>query len=304
MWVIILLSLINMALLAYIFRYKKELSYISRQMKTSKGNFYNIRMGMLNHEMEDLVSGINELYALNQRIKVKNKKSEEELWQSVTGLTHDLRTPLTSIMGYIELLKDENISEADQEKYFTVVEKRTKALQGLIFDIYELCKIEGNLTLNYKLVNLKDILLETIILFYNDIEKRGIRPVIDIDESVPSIIVDEEAVQRIFLNLIDNLLKHAEKDAVISLKVGKEHILTQFKNRVEHMREEDMERIFDRFYTAKADRSDKNTGLGLSIVKILVDKMGHKAEAALQGNLFVVSIEWAIKPPQEYGSLS
>jgi signal transduction histidine kinase len=261
-------------------------------------------MGMLNHEMEDLVSGINELYALNQRIKVKNKKSEEELWQSVTGLTHDLRTPLTSIMGYIELLKDENISEADQEKYFTVVEKRTKALQGLIFDIYELCKIEGNLTLNYKLVNLKDILLETIILFYNDFEKRGIRPVIDIDESVPSIIVDEEAVQRIFLNLIDNLLKHAEKDAVISLKVGKEHILTQFKNRVEHMREEDMERIFDRFYTAKADRSDKNTGLGLSIVKILVDKMGHKAEAALQGNLFVVSIEWAIKPPQEYGSLS
>jgi len=193
---------------------------------------------------------------------------------------------------------------ACRERYFAVVEKRTKALQGLISDIYELCKIEGNLTLNYKLVNLKDILLETIILFYNDFEKRGIRPVIDIDESVPSIIVDEEAVQRIFLNLIDNLLKHAEKDAVISLKVGKEHILTQFKNRVENMREEDMERIFDRFYTAKADRSDKNTGLGLSIVKILVDKMGHKAEAALQGNLFVVSIEWAIKTPPEYASLS
>lgn len=293
MLIIIILIVIIAILLTFIFRYKKDISYISKQIVRSKGGYCNIRMNTLNKDIEKLVLNINDLYEMNQKINMKIKRNEEELRLSIANMSHDLRTPLTSIMGYVQLIKDSNLSEELKMKYISIVERRTKRLQSLIVSFYELSRIEsGEYKFDLKAVNLGNVLCETIALFYNDFVCKDIEPNINIEEKIPPIICDEKAVMRIFSNLIGNMLKHGEKNINISLKKENSYIVTEFTNDAPNLNIEDVAHLFDRFFTADVARSDKNTGLGLSITKALVQKLGYKVEAILVDGTLNIKIIW------------
>lgn len=293
MLIIIILIIIIAVLLAYIFRYKKDINYISRQIVRSKGGYCNIRMNTLNKDIENLVLNINDIYEMNQKINMKIKRNEEELRLSIANMSHDLRTPLTSIMGYVQLIKDGNLSEGLKIKYINIVERRTESLQSLIVSFYELSRIESDeYKFDLKTVNIGNVLCETIALFYNDFACKGIEPNINIVEKISPIICDEKAVMRIFSNLISNMLKHGEKNIKISLKKENSYIITQFTNNAPNLKIEDVAHIFDRFFTADVARSDKNTGLGLSITKALVEKLGYKIEAILVDGRLNIKITW------------
>ena len=208
-------------------------------------------------------------------------------------MSHDLRTPLTSIIGYLQMIKSEKSSEADKNEYMDIVEKRTKSLQQLISSFYDLSRMEGNeYNFNYKKVNLSSILCENIAVFYNDFRNNNIEPIIEIDENVKDIISDDGAINRIFSNLITNMIKHGESFVKITLKQENDMIITEFTNKATGLTAENVDKLFDRFYTVDNSRSDRNTGLGLYITKILVEKLDYNIIAQLDNEILKIKIIW------------
>ena len=289
--VIICLIGIIIVLIAIIIGYKREFKRINKEITNNLDEYVNIKTKSVDKDVENLVQSIDLIFDSKQKVVSEKKKSEDELRASITNMSHDLRTPLTSIMGYLQMIKSEKSSETDKKEYMDIVEKRTKSLQQLISSFYDLSRIEGNeYKFNYKKVNLSNILCENIALFYNDFINNNIEPVIEIEEGIKEIISDESAITRIFSNLIGNMIKHGENFVKITLK--QDMIITEFINKATGLTEENVDKLFDRFYTVDNSRSNKNTGLGLYITRILVEKLGHNIKANLKGDNLVISIAW------------
>ena len=149
-WIVILLICIIIILLISIFRFRRDIKYISRQIINSKGQYRNILMDTLDKDIENLVISINGFYEHSQKRYVKIKHNEEELRKSIANLSHDLRTPLTSIMGYIQIISSDRCTEEEKMKYLDIVDRRTETLQSLITSFYELSVVESS-EYNFKL---------------------------------------------------------------------------------------------------------------------------------------------------------
>jgi signal transduction histidine kinase len=253
-------------------------------------------MKTLDKDIENLVISINDLYEESEQRYIKIKHSEDQIKKSIANLSHDLRTPLTSIMGYIQLIKSDRCSKQEKEKYLNIVDKRTETLRNLITSFYELSIFEASeYRFMLKSVNLENLLYETLALYYDEFTKCGIEPQINAEGNCPSIISDEKAVVRIFSNLINNIIKHGQGNVVINLIQEKNYLVTEFINNAEGLNEEDVKHIFDRFFTADLSRSDKNTGLGLSITKALVEALGNSIEADYSDGKLIIRVVWNLK---------
>ena len=293
MEVICVLIAVIIVLVAIIIGYKREFRRINKEITNNLDEYVNIKTKSVDKDVEILVQNINLIFDSKQKVVAEKKKNEEELRASITNMSHDLRTPLTSIMGYLQMIRSEKASETDKKEYMDIVEKRTKSLQQLISSFYDLSRIEGNeYNFNYKKVNLSNVLCENIALFYNDFINNSIEPVIEIEEGIKEIISDEGAITRIFSNLIGNMIKHGENFVKITLKQENDVIITEFINKATGLTQENVDKLFDRFYTVDNSRSDRNTGLGLYITKILVEKLGHNIKANLKEDNLVISITW------------
>ncbi|MBB6716482.1 sensor histidine kinase [Clostridium gasigenes] len=292
-FLIIMLVVAVIILFMYIINLKKEIKAVSSEIKKNHSEYRNIRIKTTDRHIEQLVVNINKLYDENQKVNVKKKEVELELKQSIENMAHDLRTPLTSIMGYIQLIKDEEVTEEEKSKYIDIVEKRTNVLQTLITSFYDLSRIEGNeYNFNLSKINLANVLCENIALFYNEFAEKFMEPIIEIQENTSYIISDKNAINRVFSNLISNILKYGDKYIKITLKEEDEFIITEFINYAPNLVQEDINKMFERFFTANKSRSDKNTGLGLSITKAFVENLGNNIEAKLLNENLVISISW------------
>ena len=284
---------IIIVLISIIIGYKREFRRINKEISNNLDEYVNIKTKSVDKDVENLVQNINLIFDSKQKVVAEKKKKEEELRASISNMSHDLRTPLTSIMGYLQMIKSEKPSEADKKEYMDIVEKRTKSLQKLISSFYELSRIEGNeYNFNYKKVNLSNVLCENIAVFYNDFINNNIEPVIEIEEGIKEIISDEGAITRIFSNLIGNMIKHGGNYVKISLKQENDIIITEFTNKATGLTQENVDKLFDRFYTVDNSRSDRNTGLGLYITKVLVEKLGYNITAKLENENLKIKILW------------
>lgn len=293
MEVICVLIAVIIVLVAIIIGYKREFRRINKEITNNLDEYVNIKTKSVDKDVEILVQNINLIFDSKQKVVAEKKKNEEELRASITNMSHDLRTPLTSIMGYLQMIRSEKASETDKKEYMDIVEKRTKSLQQLISSFYDLSRIEGNeYNFNYKKVNLSNVLCENIALFYNDFINNNIEPVIEIEEGIKEIISDDGAITRIFSNLLGNMIKHGENFVKITLRQENDVIITEFINKATGLTQGNVDKLFDRFYTVDNSRSDKNTGLGLYITRILVEKLGHNIKANLKGDNLVISITW------------
>ena len=291
--VIICLIGIIIVLIAIIIGYKREFKRINKEITNNLDEYVNIKTKSVDKDVEILVQNINLIFDSKQKVVAEKKKNEEELRASILNMSHDLRTPLTSIIGYLQMIKSEKASESDKKEYMEIVEKRTKSLQQLISSFYDLSRIEGNeYNFNYKKVNLSNVLCENIALFYNDFINNNIEPVIEIEEGIKEIISDDGAITRIFSNLLGNMIKHGENFVKITLRQENDVIITEFINKATGLTQGNVDKLFDRFYTVDNSRSDRNTGLGLYITKILVEKLGHNIKANLKEDNLVISITW------------
>ena len=290
---VICLIAIIIFLITIIIGYKREFRRINKQITENVDEYANIKTKSVDKDIENLVESINLIFDSRQKIVAEKNKNEEKIRQSISNMSHDLRTPLTSIMGYLQMIKSEKSSEADKKEYMDIVEKRTKSLQQLISSFYDLSRMEGNeYNFNYKKVNLSSILCENIAVFYNDFRNNNIEPIIEIDENVKDIISDDGAINRIFSNLIINMIKHGENFVKITLRQENDVIITEFINKATRLTQENVDKLFDRFYTVDNSRSDKNTGLGLYITRIIVEKLGHSISSIIDNGYLKIEIIW------------
>lgn len=277
----------------------KEVRNINNQLNKINKNKTNskVLISSSNKEIKNLTLEINKTLEEKLKAEAKHKKMDLEIRQAIANISHDLRTPLTSIIGYIQLIEDDSLSENERNQYINIIKKRAKSLQILISSFYDLSRLEEKeCKFEIKSINLYDIMCDLIALSYNDFLSKKIEPTIDIDEQIPLIITDKNAVRRIISNLIQNMIKYSNKFILISLKNNKDYIVMTFTNDAPNLSKDDVSHLFQRFFIADRTRSGKSTGLGLAITKELVEQMGHEIFAELSKDKLSIIIKWKLKP--------
>lgn len=265
-----------------------------RRINSAKTNS-KILISSTDNLIRNLTVEINKSLEIKNSTEAEYKRMDYELRQAIANISHDLRTPLTSILGYMQLIEDESLPLAERKEYIDIVKKRSKALQMLIGGFYDLSRLEAKeYKFELKKMNLYNILSDIIASYYNDFVRNGIEPHIELEENTESVIIDDNAVRRIFSNLIQNMLKYGRNDVEITLTQKDGYICSVFSNEAADLKEEYTKHLFERFFTGDRARTDKSTGLGLAITKQLVEQMGHKIAAKLEHGRLHIEIMWRI----------
>lgn len=230
------------------------------------------------------------LYKTQQeRISYQNK--EQSIRTEISNISHDLRTPLTSIVGYLELIKRTDISEAERAEYLDVVMNRSKNLQSLIEQFYDLSRLgDKSYTIKLETFDLHRILCEYVLDYYADFESKGVEVKMDMEDQPLFAIGDLNAIGRILNNLIGNAIKYSHDILLISLKKRKDKVVISFRNHAYPLTEDDVKHLFDRFYMKDSARKSRSSGLGLTIAKLLAEACGGTIEARLQGDWLEINV--------------
>lgn len=244
---------------------------------------------------EELLICLNQLLELRQEERAGYRRKEQELRRQIANVSHDLRTPLTSILGYLQLLEGDGLSRSKKAEYLAVIEGRARTLQTFISSFYDLSRIEGGeLPLEREQVDLGRALSDQLAVSYGQIEEAGLDIEVDIQEGLPPVWADNGAVARIFSNLLTNALRHGAGTLSVRLYREGGAIVSAFSNRADDLTAEDAAHAFERFYTADKMRTGQSTGLGLAIVKALAERMGHTAAARWEDGVFTVEVNWRV----------
>ena len=205
-------------------------------------------------------------------------------------MSHDLRTSLTSIIGYIKLLENNDINK---EEALKIIKNKANKLNVLINDFFELASIESKeYQLEITKLNLNNILNEEILSFYQSFEDKNMKPFIDISTKPIFINGNKESLERIIDNLLYNTLKYAEKDIKICLNECDDKITLTLSNKCTNICERDVLHMFDRFYMADKTRKGQGSGLGLSIAKALMEKMNGLIISKYESSVISIICQW------------
>jgi hypothetical protein len=215
-----------------------------------------------------LADHINKELRILRKERRRFQRGDQELKEAITNISHDLRTPLTAICGYLELLEKEEKSK-DAARYLFLIENRTAVLKQLTEELFRYSIIKStSKDMNFETVSLNRALEESIAAYYAALKERGIIPNIQIPEKKILRQLNRAALSRVFANLINNALKYSDGDLEISLSEAGE---ITFTNSASGLNEVQVGKLFDRFYTVETAR--KSTGLGLTIARTLVEQM-------------------------------
>lgn len=272
-----------------------DIKHLSEQMKEIRrlGNpNLRVRQDINNKVIEKLMIEINHDMELKQQEQIKYQRKEKQLKKEIANVSHDLRTPLTSILGYAELLKDD-ISQEERAGYIRIIEKRAKVLQTLITSFYDLSRIESeDYVMQMEKVNLRDVLCDTLLGFYEAFEKKHIKVEMNLQDNSSEILLDYNSIVRILTNLIQNALKYSSKYFKVKLIQEDESTVMIFSNDTDQITQAKLPYIFNRTYTGDSSRNEKNTGLGLTIAKTLVEKMGGRIEADMDNDEIMIKVSF------------
>lgn len=235
-------------------------------------------------DIRALAESLNvQLQQLRQE-KLRYQQGDTELKEAVTNISHDLRTPLTAISGYLDLLEKEKTSDTVR-KYITQIVNRTDAMKQLTEELFRYSIVASVREMNMEPICLNSILEESIASYYGAIVQHGITPNVEISESPVERTLDKYALMRIFGNIISNTLKYSDED--LSVKLTENGMIT-FSNTAKNLNAVTVGRLFDRFYTVETAKN--STGLGLSIAKLFTEQMGGTIKAEYVNESLVITI--------------
>lgn len=254
----------------------------------------------------ELILAVNSVLEKSRSVKERTERENRNYRESITSISHDIRTPLTSAKGYMQMLRSENVTEEKRLAYARIVERRLGDLSGLLDQLFLYARIEaGEVDFCMEEVNTGNLFAETVSLFYEDFLEKNCEPEITIEQKPCYIRADKQAFVRIIENLIKNALVHGTGEYQMSLgrkksgskdlagkQADAERVAIRIANATDSIEPGDMERIFDRFYTSDTSRSRKTTGLGLAIVKELTARMEGEARAGLKDGIFFVEVDF------------
>lgn len=222
-----------------------------------------------------------------ERLSLQSKN--EDIQRIITNISHDLRTPLTAIGGYLELLEMQDKSE-DVARYLDIISERTNALKGLTEELfqYSVSSTTSATQLEIEDLCLNDALEVALTGYYGALVEHNIDVNVDICEKKIIRKADSKATQRIFSNVLNNVIKYSDGDVRVTLKEDGTIIIA---NKTEGMDNVNLEKLFDRFFTVENARG--STGLGLSIARLLIEKMNGTIDATYKDGIFSIIIKYS-----------
>lgn len=286
---VVILSVVAAVAVITVVLLKKELKSISHQMSDILNNDTNALITVSTKDK----SILNTVKALNSNLKNLRKKElniqtkNAEISTAITNISHDLRTPLTAISGYLELLKAEEKSE-EVERCLRIIENRTDAMKNLTEELFQYSLVIcGENELEFQNVSVNGVLEESIAVYYAVLKEKGIEPNITVTEKQIIRKLDKNALMRIFGNILSNAVKYSDGDLEITLTDSGE---ITFANTSSKLDEIQVGKIFDRFYTVENART--STGLGLSIARSLAEKMNGNVTAGYNNGKFLITVSF------------
>lgn len=293
-WFLLLLAAGFLILLFRHIQLKKQIRNLSGQVKEwNRGNSGQmIDISLMDKDLEHLAAILN-LYNIGQRQAVaKTLRHEEHLKESVANISHDLRTPLTVILGHLQLLQKEDLEPA-QAKRIAVVLRKAEKMKELVEAFYDLSVLEEQQTVPSKeTFNFSNMLIDLITEHAPVLEKKNIIPEIKLPDYSIYIYSDRNMVERILQNLLTNAMKYSAGNIKITLMQKSDGgIRFMMENPVSDSLQIDGNRLFDRFYTGDTSRHDGSTGVELAVVKALVLALDGNVGASVQDNNLKIILE-------------
>lgn len=287
----IILGILCAALLFWVIHLKMQMRSISRQLekRLSDGSRNSICISLFDSDAVHLAAAVNRCFEEDENAKHTLEREEKNFRNTIANISHDLRTPLTSIKGYLQLLEATPLN-AMQQRRVDVINRHVEELGDLIEHFFEysyLLSDDSEPVLEK--FSLTDEVTECLAAAVPQFEEKGMEVHLGRFEQV-NIIADREKTVRVIQNLVRNCIQHSAGDISVSVAESNDLARITFSNPVKSPEQIDIGSIFDRFYTS--DKSGrKSTGLGLSIVKILAEQMGGRAFAALNGSVITIEVE-------------
>jgi signal transduction histidine kinase len=311
-----------------LFLQKREVANLVRQLGFIRNQNTRARLTLDNSyagEMRRLTLAINALIDQQQQQRTELAALDTEMRHALTNISHDLRTPLTSAVGYLQLLEDEKLSDEQRGTYTATARTKLESLTVMLDQLMAFSRLieQGSEQRDLEQVNLSSLLRTSLAGWYDDLRLAGFEVKTDIPEQPVPVIANSESLQRIIQNLVGNALAHGYDLLRVSLVVGGAEILNadgtdadgttstgakdvagpswavmSFANRVAEPDALQAERLFNRFYTADVSRSGKGTGLGLAIVRSLAVAYGGSAAVRQDGDLLEISVTLPVSGAQ------
>ncbi len=260
-------------------------SCLTNIINTDTNNLITINTN--DKKLKELANLLNDSLKNLRKLELEYKNGNKELKTSITNISHDLRTPLTAIRGYLDLMDNNNLSEK-QIKYLDIIDSKVKDLTLLteqLFDFSKTLDIQAEMKQENLIIN--DILEDSVASFYSLFASHNIIPNIDICKDKVIRLLNENMLKRIFENIISNAIKYSKQD--FNIKLYSNGII-EFSNQADDLDQVSLEQLFDRYYTVKSAK--KSNGIGLSIAKQLVDLSGGTLEAKYKNNMLTIIVKF------------
>lgn len=238
-------------------------------------------------DMRMLANSLNTQLSLLRKKQLTYLNGDAELKNAMTNASHDLRTPLTAICGYLDLISKEK-NPAKRKEYLQIIGERTLALKSLTDELFKYSvTLDKSRNVSLEEVRLDALVKERLLDFYDELDSKGVTPVLELTEVPVKTIADKRDLSRIIDNLLSNALKYGEGNLKVALDDN--GVLT-ISNSASRLTLVDVEKMFDRFYTVK--NYNYSTGLGLSIAKSLTEQYGGTICAAIDNGVFSVTLSF------------
>lgn len=284
-----LLAVIIILLSIKIYLLKRSAREISDSFADKLHTDTNTPIGISSRDkdMIYLADSINTQLKVLRREHHKYTVGDRELKTAIINISHDIRTPLTAISGYLDIMKEMDKSE-EIEKYLDILEERSAVMKQLTEEMFSYSvALSDGVNKDKTEFSVNQLLEDTIIGYYGAISEKGIEPVIEISSNKQLRTLNRSSLGRVFSNLINNAIRYSDGD--LSIKMNDEGTIF-FSNSASSLTTVQVEKLFDRFYTVESSRN--STGLGLAIARTLLEQMNGTIKAEFDNGIltFVVNI--------------
>ncbi|WP_394920497.1 sensor histidine kinase [uncultured Robinsoniella sp.] len=273
---------------------KGQIHNLSKQMEEliCKDTEKMLDISLIDNDLERLAGTLNRYNSQQRQTVASALRHEEYLKESVANISHDLRTPLTVILGHLQLLKKEDLPKEQENRVETILNKAER-MKELIEIFYNLAVLDTECTSTQReKFNFTNLLINLITENSPALEQKNICPEINLPEFSVFAFSDRNMVERILQNLLTNAIRYTNGNIKINLEQqARNKICFSIENSVSNVSEIDVSRLFERFYMADKSRRGGGTGLGLAVVKALVEKLGGSVKANLQSDTLVIILE-------------
>lgn len=284
--IILFLICIFLAVKLYVIKQSiKEIEKsFSKILRTDTNNI--IAISSSDKDIKNLTINLNNNLSELRGQKLQYKNGNQELKKIITNISHDLRTPLTAIKGYVDLIEQEKLSN-NQKKYLKVIQKKSNELTELTGQLFEYTKLmDIDVKIKKEECCINEILEETLVSYYSIFKEQNIIPNISICSTKVYKIVNKISIIRVFENILSNVIKYSNGDLKVKMQ---ENGTITFSNKATSLDETTVQKIFDRYFSV--ENAKESTGIGLSIAKQLVELNNGSIKAEYVNGYLIIEIK-------------